>query len=146
MAELAHGPNRTPERETRSRSASCASIQSVEVVLAHAGADRLDPPPPLARLHRQRGVDRLRLTGDVERIDRERPFAERFVRAGVLGEDQHAVAAVHERRLLRDEIQPVEDGVDEQRVVLLVRRDRLREVVGDLQVDGHPPVALRTAR
>ena len=71
---------------------------------------------------------------------------ELLVRAGVLGEDEHAVAVVHERRLLRDEIEPVEDGVDEQHVVLLVRGDRLREVVGDLEVDRRPAVALESGR
>ena len=45
---------------------------------------------------------------------------------GVLREDEHAVALVHERRLLRDEVEPVVDRVDEQHVELLVRGDRLR--------------------
>src|SRR3954463_2127776 len=100
-----------------------------EVVAADRRADLLEASSPLARLHRQRFVDRLRLAVDVERIDGHGPLAEILVGAGVLRQDQHAVAAVDERRLLRDEVEAVEDRVDEQRVVLLVRRDRLDEVV-----------------
>ena len=85
--------------------------------------------------HGQRLVDRLRLPVDVERIDGQRPFGELFGGARVLGEDEHAVSPVQQRRLLRDEVETVEDRVHEQHVVLLVGRDGLREVVCDLQVD-----------
>ena len=87
-------------------------------------------------------MDRLGLAGDVERVDGQRPLAELVVRAGVLGEDEHAVARVHERRLLGDEVHAVEDRVHEQDVELLVRGDRLGEVVLDLEVERHPAVAL----
>ena len=60
------------------------------------------------------------------------------MRSGVLREDEHAVARVDERRLLRDEVQPVVHGVHEQDVELLVRGDRLREVVRDLEVTIAP--------
>ena len=71
--------------------------------------------------------------------------AELLVRAGVLGEDEHAVARVDERRLLRDEVQAVEDRVHEQHVELLVRGDRPREVVGDA-AGRSAPAGCRSAR
>ena len=86
-------------------------------------------------------MDRLGLPRDVERVDRDRPVAELLAGAGVLGEDDHAVALVDERRLLRDEVQPVGDRVHEQHVVLLVRGDRPREVVLDLEADRQPALA-----
>src|ERR671934_381096 len=113
-----------------------------EVVLADVGANRLQPRVPLLRGELQRGVDRLRLARDVERVHRERPLAELLVHTRVLGEDEHAVALVHERRLLGDEVEAVVDRVHEQHVELLVGRDRLREVVADLEVDRRPPVLL----
>ena len=88
-----------------------------------------------ASAERERGLERIRLAGDVERIDRQRPGPELLVRAGVLGQDEHAVPRVDERRLLGDEVEPVEDGVHEQDVELLVRGDRPVEVVGDPQLD-----------
>ena len=91
-----------------------------------------------ASLELEREVDRAGLARDVERVDAEREVAELVVRAGVLGQHEHPVARVDERRLLRDEVQPVEDGVHEQHVVLLVRRDGAGEVVLDAQVDRHP--------
>ena len=87
-------------------------------------------------------MNRVGLPGDVERVDRQRPVAELLVRSGVLRQDQHAVALVHERRLLGDEVQPVEDRVHEEDVVVLVRGDGAREVVADLEVDRHPAVLL----
>ena len=66
--------------------------------------------------------------------------------AGVLGEDEHAVALVDERRLLGDQVQPVEDRVDEQDVELLVGGDRPREVVADLELDRLPAVGARSGR
>ena len=86
-------------------------------------------------MHRQRLVDRVRLRSNVERIDRQREgpssscapvFSERI---------EHAVALVHQRRLLGNQVEPVEDRVHEQGVVLLVGGDRLVEVVLDLQID-----------
>ena len=61
--------------------------------------------------------------------------------ARVLGQDQHAVAVVHERRLLRDQVHPVEDRIHEQHVVLGVGGDRLGEVVRDAQIDRLPVAA-----
>jgi len=58
------------------------------------------------------------------------------MRARILGEDEHAVADVDERRLLGDEVQAVVDGVHEQHVELLVRGDRALEVVRDPKLDG----------
>src|SRR6266508_1223825 len=89
-----------------------------------------------------RATARLGLGLDVERVDRKRPCPELFVGARVLREDEDAVPLVHERRLLRDEIEPVEDRVHEKRVVLLVGGDGLSEVVLDAEVDRRPPVAL----
>ena len=94
-----------------------------QVVFAHVGADRLDPRAALVARHLERLVNRLRLLRHVERVHRQRPAAQLLVRAGVLGQDEHAVPLVHERRFLRDQIQPVEDRVHEQDVVLLVRGD-----------------------
>src|SRR5438552_1057631 len=45
---------------------------------------------------------------------------------------------------LRDEVEPVEDRVHEQSVALLVRGDRLREVVRNLEVDREPAFVLKT--
>ena len=45
---------------------------------------------------------------------------------------------VHERAFLRDEVHPVVDRIHEQHVVLLVGRDRLREVVRDLHLERQP--------
>ena len=47
---------------------------------------------------------------------------------------------VDERRLLGDEVHPVEDRVDEDHVELLVRSDRLRKVVAGVQIDRQPGV------
>src|SRR5581483_742954 len=113
-----------------------------EVVLTHMRAEPIEAASPFSGRHLERLVDRLGLAGDVERIHRQRPLAELLVRARVLGQHQHPVALVDERRLLRDQVHPVEDGVHEQHVVLLVRRDRLREVVADPEIDGQPAVAL----
>ena len=52
---------------------------------------------------------------------------------------------VHERRLLRDEVEPVHDRVHEQDVELLVRGDRRREVVGDRAAVSAPGNAASTA-
>ena len=68
------------------------------------------------------------------------------MRAGVLGQDEHAVALVHERRLLRDEVESVEDRVHEQHVVLLVGGDRRGEVVRDAQRERLPARRCRTGR
>ena len=73
----------------------------------------------------------------------DRPLAELLVRARVLGEDEHAVALVDERRLLRDEVEPVEDRVHEQDVELLVRRHGLREVVLDPQLERLPALGAK---
>src|SRR5256885_9293966 len=54
----------------------------------------------------------------------------------------HAVALVHERRLLGDEVHAVEDRVHEQRVELLVGSHRADEVVLDREVDRQPAVLL----
>ena len=87
------------------------------------------------RLHRERLVQRLRLAPHVEGVHADRPLPELLVGACVLGEDEHPVPPVDERAFLRDEVQPVGHGVDEEDVVLLVRRNRTREVVCDLQID-----------
>src|SRR5207247_10729669 len=55
----------------RQQSASSAALEVLElpldpgcdVVLANVGADRLEPLTPLGRRHRQRSVNRLRLSG-----------------------------------------------------------------------------------
>ena len=109
----------------RSRSASCASIHSADVVLAHVGADRLQPRAPLDRPHRQRTrgsprPGRRRRTGLTDSA--HSPSS--GVRAGVLGQDQHAVALVHERRLLGDEVHAVEDRVHEAARRTACRRRR----------------------
>jgi len=86
-------------------------------------------------------VDRIRLCADIERVDHHRPLAELLGDARVLRENQRTVALVHQRCLLRDEIETVEDGVHEQDVVQLVRRDGTGEVVADLDAHGLPPLA-----
>src|SRR3954452_9183803 len=114
----------------------------VDPVAGVAGVhDLLEPREPLGPLvgaHRQRGVDRVGELLDVERVHRQGVLAELLVRAGVLGEDRDAVTLVDHRPLLRDEVHAVEHRVDEEHVVVLVRRDRLLEVVAELQVDRHP--------
>src|SRR5437588_10330146 len=105
-------------------------------------SDVLEARAPLLRRELEGGMDSLRLPGDVERVHRERPLAELLVHTRVLGEDQHTVALVDERRLLRDQVEPVEDRVYEQRVELLVRSHGLREVVADLELDRRPPLTL----
>ena len=77
----------------------------------------------------------LGLRPDVERVHGHGPLAELVVGAGILRQHQHAVAPVDERPLLGDEVHAVVDGVHEQDVVLLVGGDRLRERVGDLDLD-----------
>ncbi len=72
----------------------------------------------------------------------ERPRAELLVRAGILREDQDAVALVHERPFFGDEVEAVVDRVHEQHVVLLVSGHREREVVLDAEIDRCPAVAL----
>ena len=91
----------------------------VDRVLAHAGADPLEPAPARVDAERDRLVDRLRLRGQVERVHADDEVLELLVRAGRLREDDDAVPLVHERRLLRHEVQAVGDGVDEQDVELL---------------------------
>ena len=54
------------------------------------------------------------------------------------GEDEHAVALVDERRLLRDEVEPVHHGVHEQHVVLEIGRDGGEEVVAHHERDRRP--------
>ena len=76
----------------------------------------------------------------VERVDAERPGAELLVGAGVLGEDDHAVALVHQRSLLRHEVHAVCERVHEQNVVVLVPGHCLGEVIVNAQVDGLPGV------
>src|SRR5262245_39535019 len=88
----------------------------LDVVLTDVLRDRVAPAAALLGGHRQPLVERLRLTVDVERIDRKRPFAEALVRAGVLRQDDHAAPVVDERRLLRNEVHAVEDRVHEQGV------------------------------
>src|SRR5919108_154968 len=115
-----------------------------EIVLADVRPDALDPLAPLGSRKVERGVDRLRLPRDVERVHGQRPLAELLVHPRVLRQDQHAVALVHERGLLRDEVETVVDRVHEQRVELLVGGHRLREVVADLEVDRRPALALES--
>ena len=62
----------------------------------------------------------------------------------VFRKDNSATTLVEQRRLLGDEIHPVHQGVHEQDVELLVRRDREREVISDAQVDRGPAVLLKT--
>ena len=63
-----------------------------DVVLAHVGGDRVRPPRALVRRPSTSArVKRVGLALDVERVDRQRPLAELLERAGVLGEDEHAV-------------------------------------------------------
>ena len=112
-----------PARRARGRARGCPR--------RGAGAPRIR--------HRQRLLDRVGRPLDVERVDRQRERAELLVRAGVLGEDQHAGAFVHERSFLRNQVHSVDDGVDEEDVVLLVGGDRLGEVVGNPEIDGRPP-------
>src|SRR5436853_228199 len=50
-----------------------------EIVPPHGTTNLPQAPPALARVHRERLVDRLRLSVHVERIDGQRPFAELFV-------------------------------------------------------------------
>ena len=111
-------------------------------MVVHMRADRPEPPSALVRSHRQRLVQRFRLAGDVERVHAHDPVSELLVRPGVLREHDHTVALVHQRRFLRDEVQPVEDRVHEQDVELLVRGDRGDEVVLDHELDGRPAVLL----
>src|SRR5215510_14508626 len=59
-----------------------------DVVLGDVGADGVDSPAPLVLRHGEGGVERVRLPGEVEGVDRERPVSELVVGAGVLGEDQ----------------------------------------------------------
>src|SRR3954468_3614512 len=66
-----------------------------EVVPAHERPRLLEAAAPLRRIHRQCLVEGLRLSVDVERVDGQRPLPELLVRARVLREDEHAVAAVH---------------------------------------------------
>src|SRR4051794_21925914 len=80
-----------------------------DVVLAHVSTDGLEALPPLRLRHRKCAAQRLRLVGDVERVHAHDPLAELLVRPGVLGQDHHAVALVHERRLLGHEVHAVED-------------------------------------
>ena len=103
---------------------------------AHAGCGRARDARP-ARIVSAR-VDRVGLLLDVEGVHAEGEGAELLVRAGVLRQDQHAGAPVQDRTLLGDQVHPVADGVDQQRVVVLVGRQRDGEVVLDAQVDRHP--------
>ena len=83
-------------------------------------------------------MDRVGLLLDVERVHRQRELPELLVRAGVLGQQAHAVALVHERALLRDQVHAVEHRVHDQQVVVLVGGDRPVEVLLELEVDRHP--------
>src|SRR5215211_8251663 len=83
----------------------------VDVVLAQMRPDRVEAPAPLVGAHRERLVKRLRLSGDVEGVYGHRPIPKLLVDTGVLREDEHAVAGVDKRRLLRDEVHAVEDRV-----------------------------------
>ena len=115
--------------ETRSRSASCAASHARCRARAHARGS------PRARSRRSPAdsssaswsASACPTTSNGLTVTAH--SAELLAGAGVLGEDEHAVALVDERRLLRDQVHPVEDGVHEQHVVLLVGRDRAREVV-----------------
>src|SRR5215204_2495635 len=109
-----------------------------DVVLSDIGPDRVEPAPSLVLAHRQRLVERPRLAREVEWVHGERPLAELVVDAGVFRKNEDTVTHVHERRLLRDEVHPVEDGVHEQDVVLLVGSDGLVEVVLDPDLERKP--------
>ena len=65
------------------------------------------------------------------------------MRTGVFRKDNGTVPGVHERRLFGHEVHPVHRGVHEQNVELLVRRDRSREVVRDLELDRQPGELLK---
>ncbi len=119
-------------------SASCSSTQSPgsrEVTISRRPSR---PAVALGRRHRQRGVDRVGELLDVERVDRQRVLPELLVGAGVLREDRHPLALVDERALLGDEVHAVEHRVDQQHVVVAVRRHGLLQVVAQLQLDRHP--------
>src|SRR5918999_2851835 len=109
-----------------------------DAVCAHVGADALVTPPAFTRRHHERVVQGLRLLGDVEGVHRYRPLAELLMGTRVLGQNENAVALVHERRLLRDEVHTVENRVHEQDVVLLVRRHGAWKVVLDAHLQRHP--------
>ena len=95
---------------TSSRSASWASIQPSIPCPRTWPRMRSTPSAPVRR-HPDRLVERFRLRGDVKGVHRQRPIAELFMRARVLGEHQDAVPLVDERCLLGDEIHAVEDRV-----------------------------------
>ena len=101
---------------------------------------------PIARavrssgVHRERGVERVRGLGHVERMDLHRVVAEQLEGAGLARQAEHGVALAQQRPLHRDEVEAVAHRVHEQDVGALQRRDRAREVV--LRVDDHRlPVA-----
>src|SRR5436189_1760612 len=73
-----------------------------DVVRADVVTDAGQPRAPLVAGHRERTMKRLCLAFHIERVDGECPLSELLVRARVLGEDEHAVAIVDERRLFRD--------------------------------------------
>ena len=115
-------------------------------MLAHAGTNPFEPRAPLVGRQRDRPSERVGLVVDVERLHAERPRAELREGPCLSREDEHAVPIVHERRLLRDEVQPVHHRIDEEHVVLRVRSDRGGEVVvGPRAGRAASPVA-RSAR
>src|SRR5881397_1870703 len=110
----------------------------VDVVLPHVLTDRFEPAAALRVAERQRAVESIRLRLDVVRVHALDPVPELGVRTGVFRKDNGTVPRVHERRLFGHEVHPVHRGVHEQNVELLVRRDRSREVVRDLELDRQP--------
>ncbi len=106
-----------------------------------ASADRLSPRARRVRSSSgivERLVDRVGRLRQVEGVDREGVAAEAAERAGVAGQDQHAAARVHHGSLHRHEVHAVVDGVHEHRVVLVVRGDRVGEVLLHLEHDRGP--------
>src|SRR4051794_24927660 len=86
---------------------------AADVVAPHVVRERRVAAAALVLRHRHGLVEALCHAFDVERVDADRPVAEALVGTRVLGQDDGAVALVHEGRLFGDQVHAVEDRVDE---------------------------------
>ena len=97
-----------------------------------------------ARVHGERGVQRVGRAGDVEGIDPERAAAaERQLLPGarLVREHEDAVDAVEQRALLGHQVEPVAHRVDQQHVGQGQGGERAGPVVLDREHDGRRPDA-----
>ncbi len=84
-------------------------------------------------------MQRVRRAHHVVRVHDHRVRAQLLVRPGLPRQHQRAPLVGDDRHLLRDQVHPVPDGVDERHVRQPVRRQRPREVVLEIQHDRRPP-------